>query len=95
MPQSNDLSRSLVPFEQEAALVAVIELSQSSWLIAGTVPGVARQPLKKIAPDEGGLACSCARCACKPGAKAAEVHGGSREHVLQVGFGEAEVAGVG
>ncbi len=55
MPQSNDLSRSLVPSEQEATLVAVIELSQSSWLIAGTVPGVARQPLKKIAPDEAAL----------------------------------------
>ena len=52
MPQLNDLSRSLVPFEQDATLVAVIELSQSSWLIAGTVPGVERQPLKKIAPDE-------------------------------------------
>ena len=44
-------------------------------------------------PDEGGLACSRAWCACEPGAKAAEVHGGSREHVLQVGFGEPEVAG--
>jgi transposase len=52
MPQSNDLSRSLVPFEQDATLVAVIELSQSSWLIAATVPGIERQPLKKIAPDE-------------------------------------------
>ena len=52
MPQSNDLSRSLVSFEQDATLVAVIELSQSSWLIAGTVPGIERQPLKKIAPDE-------------------------------------------
>jgi len=35
-------------------------------------------------PDEGGSACSRAWCACEPGAKAAEVHGGSREHVLQV-----------
>jgi len=55
MSQPNDLSRSLVSFDQEATLVAVIELSQSSWLIAGTVPGVARQPLKKIAPDEAAL----------------------------------------
>jgi len=55
MSQPNDLSRSLVSFDQEAPLVAVIELSQSSWLIAGTVPGVARQPLKKIAPDEAAL----------------------------------------
>ncbi len=55
MSQPNDLSRSLVPFEQEATLVAVIELSQSSWLIAGTVPGIERQPLKKIMPDETAL----------------------------------------
>src|SRR5271166_3434768 len=55
MPQQNDLSRSLTPFEQATTLVAVIELSQSSWLIAGTVPGIERQPLKKIAPDEGAL----------------------------------------
>lgn len=55
MSQSNDLSRCLVSFEQETTLVAVIELSQSSWLIAGTVPGIERQPLKKILPDEGAL----------------------------------------
>ena len=52
MPQHNDLSKSLVPFVQGTTLVAVIELSLSSWLIAGVVPGVARQPLKKIGPDE-------------------------------------------
>jgi transposase len=52
MPQQNDLSRSLIPFDQATTLVAVIELSQSSWLIAGTIPGIERQPLKKIVPDE-------------------------------------------
>src|SRR4051794_32094802 len=51
MSQANDLSRSLIPFEQATTLVAVIELSLSSWLICGTVPGVERQPLKKIVPD--------------------------------------------
>src|ERR1700712_15482 len=55
MPQPNDFSRSLIPFEQNSTLVAVIELSQSSWLIAATVPGIERQPLKKIAPDETAL----------------------------------------
>jgi len=52
MSQPNDLSRSLIPFEHTTTLVAVIELSQSSWLIAGTIPGIERQPLKKIVPDE-------------------------------------------
>ena len=52
MPHVNDSSRSLVTFEQDATLVAVIEMSQSSWLVAGTVPGIERQPRKKIIPDE-------------------------------------------
>jgi transposase len=55
MPQPNDLSRSLAPLEQDSTLVAVIELSQSSWLVSGTVPGVERQPLKKLDPDEQAL----------------------------------------
>ena len=55
MPQLNDLSRSLAPFDQGGTLVAVIELSLSSWLIAGVVPGIERQPLKKLEPDEAGL----------------------------------------
>lgn len=55
MTQPNDLSRSLVPFVHDRTLVAVIELSLSSWLVAGVVPGVERQPLKKLEPDEDGL----------------------------------------
>lgn len=53
--QHNDLSRSLVAFDQDSTLVAVIELSLSSWLVAGLVPGVARQPLKKQAPEPDAL----------------------------------------
>jgi transposase len=55
MPQLNDLSRSLVTLEQDATLIAVIEMGQSSWLVAGIVPGVERQPLKKLAVDERAL----------------------------------------
>ena len=55
MPQMNDLSRSLVTLEQDATLIAVIEMGQSSWLVAGIVPGVERQPLKKLAVDESAL----------------------------------------
>ena len=51
MKQVDDLSRSLMPFDQEAALVAVIELSNASWLVAGALPGIARRPLKKLDPD--------------------------------------------
>src|ERR671926_1828855 len=55
MPQRNDLSRSLVPFQQDGTLVAVVELSRSSWLVAAIVPGLERHPLKKLAPDEDAL----------------------------------------
>ena len=55
MPQLNDLSRSLITLEQDATLIAVIEMGQSSWLVAGIVPGVERQPLKKLAVDESAL----------------------------------------
>jgi transposase len=55
MPQSNDLSRSLTAFDQDSTLIAVIEMSQSNWLVAGLVPGIERQPLKKLSPDEDEL----------------------------------------
>ena len=55
MSQLSDLSRSLVALEQDATLIAVIEMGQSSWLVAGIVPGIERQPLKKLAPDQDGL----------------------------------------
>jgi transposase len=48
----NDLSRSLTPFDPNHTLIAVIELSKENWLIAGIIPGVERQPLKKLKPDE-------------------------------------------
>src|SRR4051812_30077839 len=55
MPQRNDLSRSDIPLEQQSTLIAVVEMSQSSWLVAGIVPGLERHPLKKLAPDEEAL----------------------------------------
>ena len=51
----NDLSRSLIALDVDHTLIAVIELSQKSWLVAGIIPGVERQPLKKLEPGEDGL----------------------------------------
>lgn len=51
----NDLNRSLTPFEANRVLIAVIEMSKKSWLVAGIVPGVERHPLKKLAADENEL----------------------------------------
>jgi transposase len=51
MPQPNDLSRSLTALDQDSTLIAVIEMSQASWLVGAIVPGIERHPLKKLVPD--------------------------------------------
>jgi transposase len=55
VPKLNDLSRCLVPFDQNSTLIAVIEMSLSSWLVAGIVPGLERHPSKKLGVDEQAL----------------------------------------
>src|SRR5262249_16136067 len=55
MQTLNNLSRSLIALEPASTLIAVIEMSLSSWLVAGIVPGIERRPLKKLAVDESAL----------------------------------------
>src|SRR3954454_17108518 len=55
MPKPADLNRCLAPLDQEHTIIAVIEMSQSSWLVAGVVPRIARHPLRKLAPDQDAL----------------------------------------
>ena len=55
MPVPNDPGRCRTALDPESTLVAVIEMSQSSWLVAAIVPGLDRHPLKKLAVDEAGL----------------------------------------
>src|SRR5437762_5216354 len=45
------LSRSLVALDQNSTIIAVVELSQSTWLVAGMLPGIERQPRKKPEPS--------------------------------------------
>src|SRR5580692_3099852 len=45
------LSRSLVALDQDSTIIAVVEMSQSSWLVAGMLPGIERQPRKKLQPS--------------------------------------------
>ena len=56
MPQSNGLSRSLAALDQDNTRIAVVEMSQSSWLVAGMIPGmipgVERHPAKKLETSE-------------------------------------------
>ena len=47
MFQPFDASKSLIAFEQDGTVIAVIEMSQSKWFVAAVVPGIERQPLKK------------------------------------------------
>ena len=55
MPKPADLNRCLAALDQDHTIIAVIEMSQSSWLVAGVVPGIARHPLKELAPDQDAL----------------------------------------
>src|SRR5437667_2163995 len=55
MQTPNDLSQSRIVLKQDSTLIAVIEMSLSSWLVAGIVPGVERHPLKKLEADESAL----------------------------------------
>lgn len=56
MPQpKDDLSKSLVALDQNGTVIAVVELSQSSWLVGGIVPGIDRHPEKKLPPDQEAL----------------------------------------
>jgi hypothetical protein len=59
MPQPNDLNKSLVALDQNSTIIAVVELSQSSWLVAGVLPGIERQPCKKLEPNPQN---GCFRC---------------------------------
>jgi transposase len=51
MAQPNDLSRSLIALDQDSTIIAVVEMSPSSWLVGGVLPGVERQPRKKLGPS--------------------------------------------
>jgi hypothetical protein len=58
MPQPNDPAFAGVGFQQvprrrgpRCTIIAVIEMSQSSWLVAGVLSGIERQPRKKLEPS--------------------------------------------
>ncbi|HTO64391.1 MAG TPA: IS110 family transposase [Bradyrhizobium sp.] len=55
MPKPNDLSRSPVALNEDSTLIAVIEMGLASWLIAGRIPGINRNPLRKQDPDPEAL----------------------------------------
>jgi transposase len=55
MLHNPDVARSTTAYPPDEILVVIVEISRSTWLAAGLVPGVDRRPLKKLEPDENGL----------------------------------------
>jgi transposase len=55
MSQPFDASKSLTTLDQDSTVIAVIEMSQLKWLVTAVVPGVERQPLKKLEANEESL----------------------------------------
>jgi len=55
MAKYDDLSRSLVAFDQNSTLVAAIEMGSKGWLVGALVPGLERDPRKKLPPDKQAL----------------------------------------
>jgi transposase len=52
MSQAFDARRSLTALEQHSTIIAVIEMGQSKWLVSAVVPGIKRDPLKKLDADQ-------------------------------------------
>jgi transposase len=48
MSQASNLRRCHTTFDQDTSLIAVVEMSQSGWLVAGIVPGISRQPVSVV-----------------------------------------------
>lgn len=55
MSQPFEASRSLAALEQDNTIIAVIEMAQSNWLVAAVIPGIKRQPLKRLDADAEAL----------------------------------------
>lgn len=55
MVQKTANARCSGPFNPDDTLIVVVEMSSSTWLVAGLIPGVERRPLKKLDPDEDEL----------------------------------------
>jgi transposase len=47
----DDSKACLTAFVQDNTVIVIIEMSLRSWLVAGMIPGIDREPLKKIAAD--------------------------------------------
>src|SRR5215831_8687560 len=69
------LSRSLVTRDHNSTIIAVVELSQSSWLVGGVLPGIERQPRKKLEPSPERLLRCCIAGAMRRSKPAAILRG--------------------
>ena len=53
--QTYDLNRSRTALEIDSTLIAVVEMSETNWLVHAVLPGIERRPMKKLSVDEEGL----------------------------------------
>ena len=53
--QTYDLNRSRTALDMDSTLIAVVEMSETNWLVHAILPGIERRPMKKISVDEEGL----------------------------------------
>ena len=55
LASNTDEALNMMETQQPELVILDIELGNESWLVAGILPGVERQPLKKLAADENEL----------------------------------------
>jgi transposase len=55
MTHLENMSTPSAALDQNSTLICVVEMSLKGWLVAGLVPGIKRQPLKKLETDEAAL----------------------------------------
>jgi hypothetical protein len=91
MPQVDDLSRSLVAFDQDASLIVVVEMSEASWLVAGI--RAARSSRRKAAPSGCARAMTQARCCRSAPSPRNTTLAGPIDQQLQPGHGGAQSLG--
>ena len=85
----DDSKACLTAFVQDKTLIAVIEMSLATWLVAGMIPGVNREPLKKIAADPEVLLRLLYRWrdeAIKPGRRSPELPSPMRPGAMAFGW---------
>jgi transposase len=52
---NNHVTKPAIALNHDGTIIAVVELSRTTWVVAGRVPGLERRPLKKTTDRADGL----------------------------------------